>query len=233
MVYIDAVKKDHIGNMTRKWRGPWQVIKTYGPGVGYLFHNGHKAHFERVRLYEPRMINLKVGDNGNFVYLGSTEDPILEIFPQDSALDETWDPPHPLPEPGPLDVRKQPHRKCKDKKRVPPVETGSDTNFENPDYISPEFDPRLSETTQVPSRPDTPMEHSPQMSDVDNRAANLMISDNECRASKLDQTQMRSSGSIIETPGMHDGKTKRPRRINCSTKHREIGSWTTSTTPKR
>ena len=179
MLYIDTVKKDHIGKMTRKWRGPWQVIKTYGPGVGYLFHNGHKAHFERVRLYEPRMIDLKIGDNGNFVYLGSTEDPILEIFPEDSALDETWDPPHPLPEPDPLDVRKGPHRKCKEKKLVPPIETGSDTNFENPDYISPEFDPRLSETTQVPSRPNTPNEHSPQMSDVDNRAANLIFSDDD------------------------------------------------------
>ena len=33
---------------------------------------------------------------------------------------------------------------------------------------------------RVPSQPDTPNEHSPQMSDVDNRAANLIFSDDEC-----------------------------------------------------
>ena len=53
MVYVDVVRKDHTGKMTRKWRGPWRVLHVYGDGLLYMFNNGHKAHFERVRLFEP------------------------------------------------------------------------------------------------------------------------------------------------------------------------------------
>ena len=61
MVYVDVVRKDHTGKMTRKWRGPWRVLHVQGDGLLYMFNNGHKAHFERVRLFEPRMRHLKVG----------------------------------------------------------------------------------------------------------------------------------------------------------------------------
>ena len=53
-----------------------------------MFNNGHKAHFERVRLFEPRMRHLKVGPSGEFTYLDTTENAIVEIFPEDSEEDE-------------------------------------------------------------------------------------------------------------------------------------------------
>ena len=89
MVFIDVVKKDNTGKMTRKWRGPWEVVQVYGPGIGYRFKNGHKAHFERVRLYEPRLGDFRLNEKGEFGYVTTLGKPVLEIYPEDSELDET------------------------------------------------------------------------------------------------------------------------------------------------
>ena len=90
MAYVDMIRVDNTGNVVRRWRGPWQVIRVYGPGIGYLFHNGLKVHYERVRLFEPHMAGLKIKDRGNYVCVASTAEPIEEIFPEDAATEAAW-----------------------------------------------------------------------------------------------------------------------------------------------
>ena len=85
MVYVDVVRKDHTGKDDKKVARPLAFPARIWRWTSlYVQQRAHKAHLERVRLFEPRMRHLKLGPRGEFTYLDSTENPIVEIFPEDS-----------------------------------------------------------------------------------------------------------------------------------------------------
>ena len=92
MVYVDMVKADNTGPVVKRWQGPWRVMQTPGLQESYSFPNGHKVHYERVRLHEPRMKDLKLPDMAGYKCLASSAEPIEEIFPQDAIHGDLGDP---------------------------------------------------------------------------------------------------------------------------------------------
>ena len=96
MRFTDVVKKkNHMKKLTRRWRGPFRVVEVFDKGMGYLFDDGKKAHYERVKAYEHRMKDLRLADDGEFHWIDETLDsPIVEIQPYDSDKEggELWQP---------------------------------------------------------------------------------------------------------------------------------------------
>ena len=96
VIFMDAVrKKGHVKKLTRRWRGPYKILKVYGEGLLYQFENGYKAHYERVRLYIPRMRDLKLNEEGDFNWNWDTAGkPYIEIEPVDSEIEggPDWSP---------------------------------------------------------------------------------------------------------------------------------------------
>ena len=137
MRFTDVIKKkNHMKKLTRRWRGPFKIVKVYDHGLGYLFEDGQKAHYERVKRYEPRMKDFKLSAEGEFEWKESTlGEPILQIHPEDSE-DEgggEWEPEtSEKGKPGPgKHVRL---RKCKELKE----ETWEDPDDRNENYVKRE-----------------------------------------------------------------------------------------------
>ena len=140
MRFTDAiVKKNHMKKLTRRWRGPYKIVAVYDHGLGYLFEDGKKAHYERVKAYEHRIKDLKLSKDGEFQWITKTlEDAILEVHPTDSDKEggSLWE-----PDEG-EDADPGPGRHAKLRKRRPKSEYGDgdwrDRSERNENFIAKE-----------------------------------------------------------------------------------------------